>query len=232
MNAHVDQPFGTNWRSLPDLIELNDPGIALVRAWASEAGANNHVIQSPEPDIRADALERLQVTTKSLLGAVVFETGGLLIDHGRLRIFGSGTSRSFWQVNDAVVPRNLAADNALLLIADDIDGGVSRSMAAAFGAIEPGQVYHLPSDGTKWMPLEVGYSDFIHWALIGDLSLVFDDAEETDACDASAVPFDQTYVFYPPLWTKEGGRAFSARRLIDANEHLRFRVETLGFEVD
>ena len=41
----------------------------------------------------ADVLVALQVTTRSPMGAIAFETGGLLFDHGWLRLLGSGSMR-------------------------------------------------------------------------------------------------------------------------------------------
>jgi hypothetical protein len=37
-------------------------------------------------------LERLHVTTRSTLGALAHETGGILVDHGWLRLFGCRSS--------------------------------------------------------------------------------------------------------------------------------------------
>lgn len=61
------------------------------------------------------------------MGAIVYETGGLLIDHGWLRILGSGHAR---------LPRSIASWNqgrtifgdvdppGYLLVADDVVGGL------------------------------------------------------------------------------------------------------------
>lgn len=46
----------------------------------------------PRDPAAAEAeLVKTQVTTRSVMGAVVYETGGILIDRGWLRILGSGS---------------------------------------------------------------------------------------------------------------------------------------------
>lgn len=89
-------------RTLDDLVDVDDPGIDVLRALAQRPDANENVILPVDATLRGPALKRLQVTTRSLLGAVVYETSGLLVDHARLRLFGSCAARSFWDVNDAM----------------------------------------------------------------------------------------------------------------------------------
>src|SRR5512146_420515 len=43
-----------------------------------------------EPERAGACLVGLQVTNRSWLGAVVFHTGGIVVDHGWLRVYGSG----------------------------------------------------------------------------------------------------------------------------------------------
>ncbi len=77
---------------------------------------------------RGEALLETQVSVRSTLGAIVYETGGLLIDHGWLRILGSGHPR---------LPRTLPGWNrgrtgssegnsGFYLVADDVVGGFLR----------------------------------------------------------------------------------------------------------
>jgi hypothetical protein len=64
-------------RTLDDLIDVDDvddPGIDVLRALAQRCDANENVILPVDATLRGPALERLQVTTRSLLGAVVYET--------------------------------------------------------------------------------------------------------------------------------------------------------------
>lgn len=54
--------------------------------------AKNKVEVLPKSQAAADqALLETQVTTRSPMGAIIHETGGLLIDDGWIRILGSGS---------------------------------------------------------------------------------------------------------------------------------------------
>ncbi len=75
-------------KTLEELICIDDPGWPEVQKWIAEA--KNHVEVLPASDpARSEALLETQVTTRSIMGAIVYETGGLLIDHGWLRVLGS-----------------------------------------------------------------------------------------------------------------------------------------------
>lgn len=121
-------------RTLKDLIS-DDPAWQLVREWISAASNRVEVLPASDPD-RSRALEEMQVTTRSPMGAVIYETGGLLIDRGWLRILGSGHPQ---------LPRTLPAWNKgrtwsdgqvappILVVADDVVGG---SFAINGGALD------------------------------------------------------------------------------------------------
>lgn len=79
-------------RGLAELVDLDDPAWPIVCSWVDEARRPTVVL--PVDRERAEtALLALQVTTRSMLGTVAFESGGLLVDRGWLRILGSGHER-------------------------------------------------------------------------------------------------------------------------------------------
>ena len=66
-------------RPVEELINKTDPGWTLVTDWIKSA--KNKVEILPVDTTKAkDALYKIQVTTRSPMGAVVYMTGGLLID--------------------------------------------------------------------------------------------------------------------------------------------------------
>lgn len=70
-------------------LRSDDPAWPLIQTWISEA--TSEVVVLPSDRTRGEeTLYRLQVTSHSALGAVGFEIGGILIDHGCLRLLGSG----------------------------------------------------------------------------------------------------------------------------------------------
>jgi hypothetical protein len=75
-------------RPLADLLSP-EPAWPQVQSWVQ--GATRPVVVLPSERARAeDALVALQVTTRSPMGALALETGGLAVDGGWLRILGGG----------------------------------------------------------------------------------------------------------------------------------------------
>lgn len=139
------------------------------------------------------------------MGAVVYETGGLLIDGGWLRVLGSGHPR---------LPRTLPGWNKgrswseeqssppLLVVADDVVGG---SFAINGGALDgpPGQVHYFAPDRLEWESLDRGYSDFLQWTLRADLEEFYEGQRWPEwPADVSALPGDHAFSIYPFLWAK------------------------------
>ena len=75
-------------KTLEQLVELREPALALMQEWLASA-KNDYTLLPPCAD-RDSVLLRMQITTRSTLGAVAYETGGIVIDHGWLRFLGSG----------------------------------------------------------------------------------------------------------------------------------------------
>jgi uncharacterized protein DUF2625 len=114
-------------RSLDDLLETTDPAILQIERWMAVAA--NTCERLPPSEENGTVLHTLQATTRSTLGAVAYETGGLLVDHRWLRSLGSGHPK---------LPRNLADWNSgrskgYLLVADDAVGGSFAINGGALG---------------------------------------------------------------------------------------------------
>jgi hypothetical protein len=69
-------------RTLAELTATPDPAWPLVQGWLAEATNSVEALPPPDPRRRDAALLAVQVTLRSPLGAVVYETGGLLVDDG------------------------------------------------------------------------------------------------------------------------------------------------------
>jgi hypothetical protein len=104
-------------KTLEELINKDEPGIELIKGFLESA--ENEWELLPPSEQRGSVLESMQVTTRSPMGAMAYDTGGLLIDNGWLRFIGSGHIK---------LSRNLASWNEgrasdFCLIADDAVGG-------------------------------------------------------------------------------------------------------------
>lgn len=68
-------------KTLEQLINIEDSGWILVQEWMTQA--TNHIEVLPKNKLRAEQeLLSIQVTTRSPMGSIIYETGGILIDHG------------------------------------------------------------------------------------------------------------------------------------------------------
>ncbi len=140
-----------------------------MQQWLAESSVRCEALPASELS-RAECVLRLQVTTHSTLGAVAYETGGLLVDHGWLRVLGSGHPR---------LQRSLASWNAgrtmdgshrpppILLVADDVLGGCFAINGGGLGN-DVGDLYYFAPDTLRWERLSIGYTAFLQWALTAD----------------------------------------------------------------
>jgi hypothetical protein len=84
-------PYDPGVRPLHELLS-DDPAWPLIDSWINDA-ANDVRVVPTDRGRGEETLQALQVTTRSPLGAVALETGGLLVDHGWVRILGAGGKR-------------------------------------------------------------------------------------------------------------------------------------------
>lgn len=216
-----------NMKTLEDLIHLEEPGWELVTEWLNEAQNEYEIL--PKDEKRAEKeLVNTQVTTRSSMGAVIYETGGILIDNGWLRILGSGSKkldRGLAEWNKGKTFKNYGDQPSHFLIADDVIGGYFALNAGGIGS-EIGKVYYLPQDTLEWECLDTNYSEFLYWALVGDINTFYEIFRwknwQDDIKKASG---NQVYSFVPFLWTKEGKDIEkTARKLVPIEENYNLTI--------
>ena len=191
-------------RTLEELVVSEDPAWPLVMGWI-EGATNSVEVLSPEEAKRGPSLVRLQVTTRSPMGAVVYETGGLLVDHGWMRLLGSGSARlprSMPEWNEARVPSSANSPPPFLLVADDVLGGFFAIDGGGITA-SPGRVHYFAPDSLDWQNLNLSYSDFLRFALSGDVERFYEGSRWLGWREEIAdLPGDLALSVYPFLWAK------------------------------
>lgn len=206
-------------KSLEDLIDSRDPALPLIEKMLGAATLSYQLL--PPSTESGRVLSSLQITTRSTLGAIAYETGGLLIDHGWLRVLGSGHP----QLPRNLVDWNNGRSDAYLLVADDAAGGFFSINGGGLGD-DVGAMYYWEPDTLRWEQLDIGYTDFLGWALSDRLATFYDglrwDAWRSDLQELRA---DQCFSFFPFLWTREGSINESSRTLIDVGEQFEINVE-------
>jgi hypothetical protein len=196
-------------RPLSELINTKDPYWPTIRDSINKR--TNAVEVLPKEGERADsALYQAQVTTRSPLGAVIYETGGILIDSGWIRILGSGCARldrSVMEWNKGKTDSENERDRPYLLIADDAVGGF---YAINYGGIshEPSsvrKVFYFPADKVRWEPMNMNYAEFLNFCIKGDIR-TFYKALQWKGWQREVAKLDGNQVIQcePFLFSKEG----------------------------
>ncbi|WP_440111468.1 DUF2625 family protein [Paenibacillus sp. QZ-Y1] len=154
-----------------------------------------------------DTLYRLQVSTRSYLGTVAYETGGTLLDHGWITLLGSGGngiygSLASWNgFHETLVAQPL---KGMLVVAYDAAGGFFALNTGRND--QDGHIYYFAPDTLEWESTELAYSGFINWLANGDLEQFYQTFRWTGwQNDMGELQTGQVYAYYPPLWTQEGG---------------------------
>lgn len=210
-------------KTIEELIDQENSFFDVMKEWISES-ENQVTLLSPSVDC-AQVLMDVQVTTRSILGTLIYHTGGVLIDYGWVRVLGSGNE---------VFPRNVVSwnknsnANGLYLIADDVAGGFYAINGGAFPG-EVNTIYYWPPDSMEWESLDLKFSDFFGWLLSGDLDTFYEGLRwEGWKKDLENISTDQCVSFYPFLWTDQGGCNTSRRGVVPISEALSLKYDLLS----
>jgi len=208
-------------RPINELINVQDPGIEKIREWMR--GAVNPCELLPPSNDREAVLVQTQVTTRSTMGAIAYESGGILVDGGWLRFLGSGHPK---------LPRTLPGWNqsrssGFYLVADDAAGGFFAINGGALGE-DVKNMYYWPPDSLDWEPMKIGFTDFFVWALSERLAQFYETLRWPSwREDIAGLSGDSCFSFYPFLWTKEGSLTASHRAKVPVQEAFDLKVELL-----
>jgi hypothetical protein len=193
-------------RSLDELINKADPGWTVVKQWIASA-KNKVEILSVDTTKANDALYKTQVTTRSPMGAVIYMTGGLLIDNGWIRILGSGNTklnRTLPDWNKGKSFKEFGEAPPFLLIADDAIGGFFLLNGGGLGN-DLGKIYYFSPDNLEYEPLDLTYTDFLNFCFNKNLDEFYKGYRWTNwKEEVSKLDGNKTFNFFPTLWAKEG----------------------------
>ena len=192
-------------RSIEELT-ADTSGWATIKT-AMSIARNQFEILPFDPQKAGEAIFQTQVTTRSPMGAIIYLTGGILIDNGWIRILGSGSSkltRSLPQWNKGKSFDNYGEVPKFLLVADDAIGGLFAINGGAFGT-DLGQIYYLAPDDGRWEAQHISYTEFINFCFVGDMDQYYDGLRWKNwKNEIGNLSGDEGYFIYPYLWTKEG----------------------------
>jgi hypothetical protein len=163
------------------------------------------------------------------MGAIVYSTGGIMVDDGWIRILGSGSVR---------LPRNLPEWNKgktfteygqkapYYLVADDAIGGFFAINGGGLGS-DAGKIYYLSPDNLEWEDTNKTYSEFLLFCFSGDLDNYYRGYRwKRWREDVASMNGDLTFNFFPPLFTKEG-KDFTrnSRKAVPVEEQYSYTLD-------
>ncbi len=163
--------------------------------------------------------------------AIIYSSGGLLIDGGWIRILGSGHSklnRTLPDWNKGKSFKEFCQVPSFLLLADDAAGGFFVINGGGLGN-DAGKVYYLAPDNLEWEPLNLTYTEFLNFCFNGDLSNFYKDLRWTDwKTEVAKLDGNMTNNFFPYLLTKEGKDINKvSRKAIPVEEQFGFILDLL-----
>ena len=215
-------------RPLAELINKKEPGIVPVREWIP-AAAKNHVEELPGSRVAGErALYALQITSRLPMGGLALETGGLLIDHGWIRVLGGGgprLPRAIHQWNGVEAGRPSQRLPGTILVADDVLGGF---FAINGGGLKgpPGHVFYYAPDSLAWEDVAGSYSEWLVWAMNGDVGKFYEDFRWPNwRRDVESLPGDQGISVYPFLFAAGEGIARRSRKPVPLQELWLLHVQ-------
>ncbi|MFD5076103.1 DUF2625 family protein [Streptomyces sp. NPDC058371] len=226
-------------RDLTELIDVEEPAWPLVSA--ELATGEVHVDLLPvDPERGRRALLQLQITARSWLGGIVLNCGGLVLDSGWLRVYGSPGDDGPGGLPGVVALPSLAEVNGFpghfdpawrprdaLVVAHDVLGGVftvnGPDPQAAGRPGEPGEVVYFAPDSLRWDALGTGYGPWLAWLLTGGMDQFYETLRWPGwRAETGALSGTQGLSFVPFLWSADARRdlAATSRRAVPLAELL------------
>ena len=211
-----------DFRSLEELLSPADEGWQDVASWISQSPRTVEVLP-PDPDRQRDCLLALQVTTRSVLGALAWHSSGVLLDHRWLRLLGGVSSSGLPDVVTASgMEPGAGTAPPHVVIAQDVLGGLFAVNGHGLPCA-PGEVAYFAPDTLQWEGMGIGNSDFVSWALTGDTGTFYEQVRWPGwEVESEQVPLDGGLHVYPPLFTTEAKQdlAGTSRRAVPWQEIL------------
>lgn len=215
-------------RKVDELINKTDPGWPIVEEMIKSA-KNKIEVLPIDPSKAEDVLFKTQVTTRSPMGAIVYTTGGILVDDGWIRILGSGNAkltRTLPDWNKGKSFKEFGEVPPFLLVADDAIGGFFILNGGGLGE-DLGKIYYFAPDNLEYEPLDITYTEFLNFCFNNDLDQFYKGnrwknwQKEVSELDGNIV-----YNFYPYLWTKEGKDINkNSRKAISVEEQYNLNID-------
>jgi hypothetical protein len=205
----------------------DDPAMPLIRSWLANNPRRIEILPC-RPDHGEISLVALQVTTRSPLGAIGHETGGIFVDDGWIRVLGAGhikLARTIAGWNGLPCDAGDAFLPGAMFVADDVIGGMFAVDVGALGA-KRGNVCYFAPDSLAWEDTGLGYTDWLKWTFTGDLETFYEGSRwPTWRTEVPSLPGTHAYSIQPFPWLAGPPIAERDRRAIPMRELRDLQLE-------
>ena len=196
-----------------------------ISQWIEQARNHCEVIKKDQSSAERE-LFTMQMPTSSPIGAVIYETGGILIHHGWLRILGSGSFKLARGLMDWNFSKSFSQSGEkpkYLLVADDVIGGYFALNGGSLGK-NLGKIYYFSPKDLSWHDLNFTYTEFLSWGLNGDIDAFYQDLFwQNWQEDIKQLDGNQLFVFMPDL-SEDKSTPIDARQKREVNIETHYNA--------
>ncbi|GAA0951637.1 DUF2625 domain-containing protein [Kribbella koreensis] len=180
-------------------------------------------------------LAQLQVTERSALGGLALNSGGLVVDHGWIRVLGGSVANgnSMAEVNrfPSEPDINWTPQDGLVVGYDVLGGvftlnGMHPESAGRPGS--PGQILYFAPDTLEWDALPMTHSQWLEWLLSGQTTQFYESLRWSGwEKESQSLTLAQGISVYPFLWSAEAHAdlAATSRRPVPFSELIHLTAE-------
>jgi len=163
------------------------------------------------------------------MGAIALETGGLLIDHGWVRVLGGGSAelpRTIPEWNGIAEPGSPSRRlPGTVVVADDVIGGFFAVNGGGLKG-ERGHVFYHAPETLEWTDVAPSYSEWLWGMLTGDLEKFYEGLRWPGwQKTVESLKGDRGLVVYPFLFEGTNGGSNASRKPVPITELWTLYVE-------
>lgn len=207
----------TSEKKWSDFASLNDSKWNEFLEWKSDA-KNDVTVFAPDSNRALFAMYEGDLDPNSMLASFILHSGGMVVDHGWIRVLGSGCTdfmRGFkdWNRGKSKPGKD---GSYYLLVADDVVGGFFGIKMSPGANPDKAKVWYLGASNLQWVNTGIDYPTFLKFCFVGDMKGFYYDYR-WDGWQEEVSKFSQRHTIgcYPELWTRETRVQESNRKVLD-----------------
>lgn len=185
-----------------------------LREWKqrfSDSPREIHILEAQEQKVK-QIKEKYNIPEDSLIGNIVYHTGGILVDDW-VRVLGAG-ERDILSWNE-----KLKLPDAIV-VADDVLGGLFAYLDGS------SSLHYFAPDSLEWEDLEISYSEFIQWLTEGNIDLFYKLFRwESWREDVEQLLLTEGISCFPFLWLEETSIDQRSKKVVPIEEIVRIELE-------